>query len=163
MESFIPSSIALGVMFVGSAVLSMSRARIPDGQLKSVSTLVLMACGAQLLHFLEEAAFGLHARLPQAFGFPEMPFSFFLSINIGALVIWMLGALQQASNRLAVTTYWFLGLASLFNLVAHPALAILSGGYFPGVVTSPLVGITGFLLARRLFQVTAGGLRPAAP
>jgi hypothetical protein len=29
-----------------------------------------------------------------------------------------------------------------------------TGGYFPGLLTSPFVGVIGFLLLRRLFLIT---------
>jgi len=38
--------------------------------------------------------------------------------------------------------------------VAHPALSVFTQGYFPGLVTSPLVGVLGVLLLRRLHAVT---------
>ena len=164
MDSFAPSAIALSPIFAISVVLTASRSPVPDDQLNSVRRLVLIACAAQLLHLLEESAFDLHVVLPEAFGFPGMSLPFFLSINTGALVVWLLGALQRTFNPLVVTTFWFLGLASVFNLVAHPTMAIVTGGYFPGVLTSPLVGFTGLLLTRRLFQATgdALGSGPAA-
>ncbi len=36
------------------------------------------------------------------------------------------------------------------NGVVHPLLAVASGGYFPGLWSSPLVGIVGVLLLRAL-------------
>lgn len=158
MDSFTPSAIALGTILGVSAVLTAMRSPVPNDQLNSVRRLVLIACAAQLLHFVEEAAFDLHVRLPDAFGLPGMSFAFFLSINIGALVVWLVGALQRTFNPLVITTFWFLGLASVFNLLAHPILAIVTGGYFPGVLTAPLVGVTGLLLTRRLFQATGDDL-----
>ena len=41
------------------------------------------------------------------------------------------------------------------NGLAHPLLAARTGGYFPGLFSSPLVGVVvGVLLLRRLFLVT---------
>lgn len=54
----------------------------------------------------------------------------------------------------ALFPLWFLGIAGVANGVAHPALSIRTGGYFPGLVTAPLVGIAGALLIRRLLAVT---------
>jgi hypothetical protein len=158
MESYVPSAIALGTLFAAAVVLAVSRSPIPADQLKSVNKLVLIACGAQLLHFLEETAFDLHVRLPEAFGLPEMPFSFFLALNVAVLIIWLAGACQREFNPFVVTTFWFLGLASVFNLLAHPTLAVISGAYFPGVFTSPVVGLAGLMLTRRLVQATSGDL-----
>ena len=40
---------------------------------------------------------------------------------------------------------WFLAIASALNGIAHPVLSMMGGGYFPGLLTSPLVGILGTL------------------
>jgi len=158
MESFTPSSIVLSILFAISVVLTFSRSRVPNAQLRSVNNLVLMACGAQLLHFFEEAVYDLHVRLPEVFGLPAMEYSFFLTINIGLLIVWLFGAFRRTANSIVISTFWFLALASVFNLLAHPTLTLVTGRYFPGVVTSPVVGVTGVLLLRRLLQVTRGDL-----
>lgn len=52
---------------------------------------------------------------------------------------------------------WFLGIAGVVNGVAHPALAQLAlraGSYFPGLITSPLIGGLGLTLLRRLTSIT---------
>ena len=36
------------------------------------------------------------------------------------------------------------------------ARSLRAGGYFPGVLTSPLVGVMGIMLARQLFRATDG-------
>jgi len=156
MGSFTPSAIALGIIFAIAVSLTLLRSPVPVTQLKSVNHLVLIACGAQLVHFLEEAFFNLNVRLPEEFGFPAMTFSFFVFINISALLIWLIGAFQRKSHSFVVVSFWFLGLASMFNLIAHPAMAVAAGEYFPGLFTSPLVGVTGILLTRRLLHVTGG-------
>jgi len=45
---------------------------------------------------------------------------------------------------------WFLAIASAVNGVAHPVLSLVSGGYFPGLWSSPLVGVAGVFLLRAL-------------
>lgn len=71
------------------------------------------------------------------------------------LAIWSLSAWGLAVRRRAAPfPLWFLGIAGLANGVAHPALSVLSGGYFPGLVTSPVFGLAGVLLLRRLLLVT---------
>jgi hypothetical protein len=143
MESFTPASIVLSILFAISVVLTFSRSRVPN---------------AQLLHFLEEAVYDLHVRLPEVFGLPAMKHSLFLAINIGVLIVWLFGAFQRTANAIVISTFWFLALASVFNLLAHPTMTLVTGRYFPGVVTSPVVGVTGVLLLRRLLQVTRADL-----
>ena len=64
---------------------------------------------------------------------------------------WGLGRRRQV----ALFPLWFLGIASVANGLIHPLLALNAGGYFPGLVTSPLVGAVGALLLARLSRVTA--------
>ena len=52
--------------------------------------------------------------------------------------------------RAAFFPLWFLGLAAVGNGLAHPAFALLSGGYFPGLWTALPAGIAGFFLLRHL-------------
>ena len=57
----------------------------------------------------------------------------------------------------ALFPLWFLAVASVSNALLHPALAIATGGYFPGVLTSPVVGTAGFFLLRGLIRITKPG------
>jgi hypothetical protein len=41
------------------------------------------------------------------------------------------------------------------NGVAHPLLSVATGGYFPGLFTSPVVGGIGLVLLSRLWKATA--------
>ena len=42
---------------------------------------------------------------------------------------------------LAALAAWFLAIAGMFNGIAHPLLALASGGYFPGLVSSPFIAV----------------------
>ena len=61
--------------------------------------------------------------------------------------------------RIAFLPVWFFVLAQLANAVAHPILAIVAGGYFPGLATSPVVGIVGLWLGVTLWRATASASR----
>jgi hypothetical protein len=54
----------------------------------------------------------------------------------------------------AVFAAWFLAIAGLFNGIAHPLMAVAVGGYFPGLVTSPVIGVAGAALCIRLHRAT---------
>ena len=45
---------------------------------------------------------------------------------------------------------WFWALLEIANGCAHVALAVMAGGYFPGLATAPLLLAVGGLLAWRL-------------
>ena len=80
-----------------------------------------------------------------------MSLLFFVSFNLGWLVIWSLSSWGLAARRrAALFPVWFLGLARTVNGVAHPSLSVVAGAYFPGLVTSPAVGVLGIVLLRRL-------------
>jgi hypothetical protein len=59
-----------------------------------------------------------------------------------------------ARQRIALFPLWFMGIACVVNGLGHPALSARAGGYFPGLVTSPLVGVLGILLLRKLGLIT---------
>ncbi|MBI2569230.1 MAG: hypothetical protein HYV63_19595 [Candidatus Schekmanbacteria bacterium] len=48
------------------------------------------------------------------------------------------------------------------NGIGHPLFAVASGGYFPGLITSPLIGVAGVVLWGRLLRATAERLGDSA-
>jgi hypothetical protein len=78
-----------------------------------------------------------------------------VTFNCVWIAIWVLSAIGLHYNfRLSYFPIWLLAVAGIGNLIAHPLLAILNMGYFPGLFTSPLVGIIGVVLSVRLYQLT---------
>ena len=111
----------------------------------------------QALHFAEEAATGFHIQFPAVFDLEPMAFYGFFAFNLGWIVIWIASVpglgFGRTGSRFAA---WFLCLAAITNGIAHPALALIGQGYFPGLITSPLLGLAGVQLFRRLRQLQAG-------
>lgn len=86
-----------------------------------------------------------------------MPLSFFVCFNLAWIAIWITSVrLLRRGRRAAFFAAWFLAIAGVLNGVAHPLMALASGGYFPGLITSPIIGIAGVILWRRLRGATAG-------
>lgn len=80
----------------------------------------------------------------------------FVSFNLAWLGIWVLSVWGLARRRrVALFPLWFLGIAGVANGLLHPLLALNARGYFPGLVTSPLVAAAGAPLMVRLASVTA--------
>ena len=101
---------------------------------------------------------GLNRRFPECFGLAPVPMESFVAINLVALSIWLLSVFALAMGAsVALFPLWFLGVASVANAFLHPALALASGGYFPGLFTSPVVGGSGVLLLSRLSRITDPG------
>jgi len=113
-----------------------------------------VAC--QALHFVEEAATGFPERFGPLLGVAEMPPRFFLGFNLAWLTIWIAAVWGVRSARgWAVFAAWFLAIAGTLNGVAHPALAVAAGGYFPGLITAPVVGAASVWLLVRLTRAAA--------
>lgn len=67
----------------------------------------------------------------------------------------MLGAVGvKCEIRIAYFPLWFFGVGMVGNAVWHPLLCLATGGYFPGLFTSPFAGIIGVMLLSRLWKLT---------
>lgn len=154
--SMLPSVFVLSALALVALVLT--RARPIAGNMairRDAAHSLALAIGAQGAHFAEEAATGLHEQLPALLGQSAMPFAVFLLFNVAWLAIWAASVPGLRSGRpAAFFAAWFLAIAGLFNGVAHPLLAVAAGGYFPGLVSSPVIGVAGALVLIRLRRAT---------
>lgn len=155
--SILPSAVVLDAAGGVALNLTLTRGWADDSRthVRGTVRIVLVAILFQAAHFVEELSADLHERLPALFGLPPMPLQLFVSFNVAWLMIWSLSCWGLAAQRRAsLFPLWFLGIGCVVNGVAHPALSILAGGYFPGLVTSPVVAVVGIVLLRRLGVVT---------
>ena len=110
----------------------------------------------QVLHFTEEYTTGFFSRFPSVLGLSPWSRAFFVTFNLCWIAIWLCSAVGlRAGYRAAFFPAWFFAIAAMTNGVAHPLLSIRTGGYFPGLLTSPPLGIIGVWLWRRLVASTA--------
>ena len=117
----------------------------------------IIAVLVQGAHFAEELATGFHRRFPEVLGFEPWPVAFFVPFNLLWLAVWSLSIWGLAARQwTALFPLWFLGIASVANALAHPLLSFRAGAYFPGLVSSPFVGIAGAVLLAHLVRVTDG-------
>lgn len=158
MLSVIPSVIILGIVAIISVRLAQVRLSPVSAttQRTAASTVIGIAITLQAAHFAEEWGTGFHVQFPALMNFDPMPLSFFVTFNLAWLAIWI-GSIRsiRRGNAFAFFAAWFLAIAAMLNGVAHPMMAWATGGYFPGLVTSPLIGIAGVALWRRLHEATA--------
>lgn len=155
--SLLPSILVLGVAALAAALLAQRRLSSPDNvkQRSAASQLLATATVIQGIHFTEEATTGFPERLGALLGIPAMPMSFFVIFNLLWLAIWVVSVPGIRSARTgAFFAAWFLAIAGMFNAIAHPLLAVAANGYFPGLVTSPFIGVAGFWLWLRLRKAT---------
>ena len=157
MLSLLPSAIFLGAAALVAMRLASTRSSPPEWtkcRRKAGHALVL-AVSAQAAHFLEEAAMGFHVELGQLFGVPAMPAWTFLAVNFTFLLIWVASIPAVRSGRtVGFLTAWFLAIAGVLNGIGHPLFALSAGSYFPGLLTSPLIGAAGLWLGLELRRAT---------
>lgn len=162
LRSILLGTAGLSVAGVIALGLTLARGGV-DASAPRLRTTVRLAAVAllfQAAHFAEEAATGFHHRFPELLGLARWSLRFFVSFNLAWLAIWALSIWGlSVRRRAALFPLWFLGIACVANGLAHPVLSVRAGGYFPGLVTSPLVGVVGTLLLRRLIAITGGRAR----
>jgi hypothetical protein len=118
--------------------------------------LIAIAIAAQGLHFVEELATGFHRRFPEFLSFEPWPAQFFVAFNVLWIVLWIVSVFGVRENvAAAYFPIWFLAIGMSLNGLVHPLLALASGGYFPGLISSPVVGALGVVLCRRLWELTS--------
>jgi hypothetical protein len=155
--SFVPSIVALSAMAAVALVITLAHGGIKadPAALRSAVRTALLAIVCQVLHFAEEAGGELNRRFPELFGLDPVAMDSFVGVNLVALAVWVLSVAALRSRiSAALFPLWFLAVASVSNALLHPALAIAARGYFPGVLTAPVVGVAGVFLFRRLARIT---------
>jgi hypothetical protein len=155
--NLLPSIVALGLAALAALHLALSRRSPPEkvAERSGAARALALAVGLQSVHFAEEAATGFHERFGAVFGLPGMPLTGFVIFNLAWLGIWLASIPGLRSARtFAFFAAWFLAIAGMLNGIAHPLLAVAEGGYFPGVVSSPLIGAASVLLWLRLRRAT---------
>ena len=138
--------------------LSSTRGRFSAGHLGRVRRLVWTGVGLHALHFFEELLTGFHVKFPELLGLTPWTSEFFVVFNSVWMVIWLLcPSFLTVFPRTAAFPLWFLAIACVGNAIAHPLLAGFGGGYFPGLLSSPMIGVLGVLLIKALISATEGG------
>ncbi len=129
-----------------------------DGDLagrERTARLFLIGLAAQCLHFMEEFVTRFPDRFPALLGLPAWSENLFVVFNLIWLSVWTLSVIGlQKGYRFALFPVWFFAIAAIANGIAHPMLALVAQGYFPGLITSPVVGVLGVLLWLRLQALT---------
>ncbi len=160
LRSVLVGTSALSLVLAVAAVLTALRWRwtADSGLRNRILEIFQLGIALQCLHFLEEYLTGFHLRFPKVLGLPSWSAEFFVTFNVVWLAIWILAAwaLRQGS-KVGLLPAWFFALGMAGNGVVHPLLALRAGGYFPGLASSPIVGLLGLVLLRGLFRATKSG------
>jgi hypothetical protein len=155
-QSILLGTLGLSTAGVAALALAVSRPGVAVEHFHSVRWMSGLTLGAQSLHFAEEYVYQFNLQLPALLGLTRWPETFFVAFNFFWLAVWAIAIVSISKLPRAVTfPLWFLAIASAANGIAHPLIAIVVGGYFPGLWSSPLVGILGFVLLRKLSLSTS--------
>lgn len=155
-------SVLLGTSAIGGAlaaalVVTLARPfRADDAAARDrVVRLLLVGVAAHCCHFIEEFVTGFYVAFPRLLGLAPWTPDFFVAFNLFWIAVWVLAAAALREGvRVALWPIWFFAIAAALNGVAHPLLSLGTRGYFPGLVTSPVVGVAGVLLWSRLLPLT---------
>ena len=162
MWSVVPSVVVLGLVAIAAMGLAQRRSSPVEAVTERIaaSTVLGVATAIQSAHFAEEWATGFHARFPALLGLDPMPLSFFVPFNLAWIVIWIVSIpFLRRGRRPAFFAAWFIAIGGMLNGLAHPMMAFASGGYFPGLITSPIIGLAGVILWQRLHRATSKPVR----
>lgn len=157
MSGLVPSIVALGLVALAALQVTLGRTCPVEltKEQAAAAKMLAIATVVQTAHFIEEWATGFHIRFPALFGLDPIPLSVFVALNLAWIVLWIVSIpLIRRARQAAFFAAWFLAIAGMVNGIAHPMLAIRTGGYFPGLFSSPLIGLAGLFLWQRLKAAT---------
>lgn len=150
----------LGLTLAGlvALVLTVTRGEVAARHVRRIRRVAAPTILFQFGHFAEETLSGFYVRFPDVLGLAPWSREFFLAFNLSWLAVWLLAILGiNTFRRAAPFALWFLAIATMANGIIHPLLALSVGGYFPGLWTSPFVGIWGAVLFRTMNKATEKG------
>ena len=155
LRSILLGSAGLDIATIAALILTVRRA--PRSTAPDFVLLGWITFAIQGLHFVEELLTGFERRFPVLLGLEPWPETFFVSFNVAWLIIWAAALITVGRFSVALFPLWFLAIAAIANGIAHPLGSVAVRGYFPGLVSAPLLGVAGVLLFARLMAFT----RPA--
>jgi len=144
--TFVPGVILAYVLYL----LSFYR-KLPEPE--QFIPLYFFALAVQMLHFAEEHATNFEVVFPTLFNSAPYPHDLFVSFNMIAYFMFVLGglAIYWKIKPLTLIALFFVSYGVLGNAIAHLAFAIVSQGYFSGLYTSFAYWILAPLLLRSIW------------
>jgi hypothetical protein len=106
-----------------------------------------------VLHVAEEYAGGLQSALPALFDQPGWAANQYLTFNVawGLVFLTAFATLHPKRALPSFVVLFFAIVAGVANGVVHTGVALLQGGYFPGLWTAPLCFAAGVWILRSLY------------
>ena len=115
--------------------------------------LYFVALGVQFLHFAEEHVTHFDVAFPALFNAEPYPHNLFVSFNMVAYFMFVLGglAVYWRLKPLTLIALFFVSYGVLGNAIAHAVFAVVSGGYFSRLYTSFAYWLLAPLLLRNIW------------
>ena len=157
LRSILLGTLALDAAFVLALVLTVGRPLPGRDQPERDRVLgpFLLGVGIQCLHVIEEFVTGFHILFPRFLGLAPWSAEFFVAFNLSWITIWVWSPVAvRWGVRAAALPIWFFSIAAVGNGIVHPLLSLATGGYFPGLYTSPVLGVIGVVVGSRLVVAT---------
>lgn len=155
MSSILLGTVGLLLAAIVALVLTVSRSTVTSNRLRRIRAIAGLGVLLQAAHFGEEYSHQFYVRFPELLGLNSWSEDFFVTFNLFWLVIWVLSiACIGKVPRMAIFPLWFLAIASTANGFIHPMMSVIMGGYFPGLWSSPFVGLLGVVLLLALASAT---------
>jgi Protein of unknown function with HXXEE motif len=156
--SIFSSGLSLIVTFVPGMILAYVLylvtffRKLPDAL--DILPLYFFALAVQFLHFAEEHATHFDVAFPALFNAPPYPHNLFVSFNMVAYFMFIIGglAIYWKFKPLTLIALFFVSYGVLGNAIAHLVFAIVAKGYFPGLYTSLLYWILAPMLLKRIWH-----------
>lgn len=128
---FVPGMIVTFLVY-----LRTYRVKMPEPA--AILPLYLVALAIQFLHFTEEYLTDFTTEMPALLNEPPYPVEFWLTFNMIAYAIFILGGISLFSKNksYSIIPLFFLLIGVILNSVAHFLISIFTGGYFPGLFTA---------------------------
>jgi hypothetical protein len=163
-RSWAVGTAGLWIAVIAAALLTVRRPipALSDRDRHHLVLLGLLAIAVQVAHFGEELSTGFFTAFPQALGLSPWSRRAFIVFNVAWLGVWLISLPAAArGNRIAQWPLWFLAIALVLNGIAHPVLAVLARGYFPGLVTSVAAFLAGGVMLKWMLRVSGCPPEPA--
>jgi len=157
-QSMLLAPAGLYLPLVVAVVLTVFRPPQPGlpGTRRNLVEVFLIGIACQCIHCIEEFVTGIHLLFPPLFGLAPISAEVFVGFNVFWIGVWALAGYGVLRGiQIAYFPVWFFALAMCLNGIAHPLLSVWTAGYFPGLITSPVVGVMGVVIIRRLLQSTS--------
>lgn len=121
---------------------------------KDILPIYLFALGVQLLHFGEEYIINFTLEMPKLINREAYSSGYWVAFNMVAYFIFLLGgiALFKQIKGLLIIPAFFIVVGVIFNSIAHIAISIYTGGYFPGLYTGLIYILMIPVLVKKLMK-----------